>query len=161
MAGIVGIYRESGVVLPRSMFGHTPVYPPVTLLLLWPLTYLSMGQSAVAWLVTSATASAVALAMVLREARRQGLHWSLRLGMVAFAAGAPVLGYALDIGNVSPAVGALTTISLLMALRESHRSFLDCWGYGLPTPFGAVWLVRRRGRSAGCTGQVPQPFCCC
>ena len=151
MAGIVEIYRESGVVLPRSMFGHAPVYPPVTLLLLWPLTYLSMGQSAMAWLVTSAAASAVALAMVLREARRQGLHWSLRLGIAAFTAGAPVLGYALDIGNVSPAVGALAAISLLMALRESHRSRARLtWGLvaggislGLALcvkPHSAIWV---------------------
>jgi len=121
MPEIVEEYRKSGVVLPKNMFGHMPVYPPVTLLALWPLTYLSMDQSAVAWLFASMLAVGAATSMLLSEARAQELHWSNRMLLLAFTIGTPMLGYALDIGNVSPAVGALATISLLIAIRESQR----------------------------------------
>lgn len=121
IAEIVDEYKKSGVVLPRNMFGHMPVYPPVTLLALWPLTYVSMGQSAVVWLFASMCAVGASASVLLSEARAQGLHWSFRMLLLAFAIGTPMLGYALDIGNVSPAAGALATISLLIAIRESER----------------------------------------
>ncbi|HKO20774.1 MAG TPA: glycosyltransferase family 87 protein, partial [Acidobacteriaceae bacterium] len=121
IAEIVDEYKKSGVVLPKNMFGHMPVYPPVTLLALWPLTYMSMGQSSVVWLFASMCAVAAAASMLLSEARAQGLHWGFRMLLLAFAIGTPMLGYALDIGNVSPAVAALATVSLLIAIRESRR----------------------------------------
>ena len=163
---IIPIYGQSGVDLPRNMFGHMPVYPPVTLLALWPFTYLSMGHSAVIWLFSSMLAVAAAAAMLLAEARAQKLHWSVRLLLLAFVVGTPMLGYALDIGNVSPAVGALATISLLIAVKDSNRKKVErrwqslaagaaCLGAALCLkPHLAIWILVGIALICGKVGRV-------
>lgn len=163
---ILPLYRQSGVIPPKNMFGHMPVYPPATLLALWPFTYFSMGQSAVIWLFSSMLAVAASTAMLLAEARTQKLHWSLRLLLLAFVVGTPMLGYALDIGNVSPAVGALATISLLIAVRDSQRKAGErrwqslaagaaCLGAALCLkPHLAIWILVGIALICGKVGRV-------
>src|SRR5438105_6114771 len=149
---LMAIYHRDGVVLPRTTFGRMPVYPPPTLLVLWPLTYLPMGASADAWWVVSMAVTAAALAMLVGEARRQGLNWLYRLGLIAFTVASPMLGYTFNIGNVSPTVGALCTIALMLAVRESQAGAKagttawltagGCLGLALCLkPHMAVWIA--------------------
>ena len=101
------VYRRDGVVEQPDRYGSMPVYPPVTLQLIEPLTRLSMTTAARCWLGLSLTVYAAALAMLLGFARRESLSLPWRLALAAAAAAAPSFAYALEVGNASVAVTAL------------------------------------------------------
>jgi hypothetical protein len=111
------VYRRNGVVTPGKTFGRMPVYPPATLLVLAPLALLPMGSAAAVWFGLSLAAMALALGMVLREARARELGLGWRLGIIGVAAGSPLLGFALNIGNVSVAVAGLAIAASMLALQ--------------------------------------------
>ena len=44
------VFEANGIVVPQSWYAHAPVYPPVTLALLAPLTLLPMDVAVYFWL---------------------------------------------------------------------------------------------------------------
>jgi hypothetical protein len=162
-SAVTAIYHRDGVVAPHTSFGHMPVYPPVTLLVLWPLTYLDMGASAMAWWAISMGIVAAGIAMLTAEARRQELSWPYRAGLIAFAVSTPMLGYTLNIGNVSAAAGALCMIALMTAIRESQaRAEIwnglwiagGCLGLALCVkPHLALWVAAGIALACGAAGR--------
>ena len=154
------VYERDGVVLPSNTFGRMPVYPPVTLLVLAPLTGAPMGSAAAVWFGLSLGAMALGLAMVLREARARGLGLAWRLVIIGVAAGSPLLGFALNIGNVSVAVAGLAITAWMLALRplktEVHGHVLGGLALALACclkPHVTLWVAvgiavaaRRAGR---------------
>lgn len=156
------VYRRDGVVLPETTFGRMPVYPPVTLLVLAPLTCLPMGSAAATWFGLSLAAMALGLAMVLREARAWGLGLGWKGGIIGFAAGSPLLGCALNIGNVSVAVAGLAITAWMLALRplRSELWMRGCvlGGFALALaaclkPHVALWVALGIAVAAGQAGR--------
>ena len=119
-AGLQAVFHAQGVVPPANWFGHAPVYPPTTLALLAPLTFLPMVQAAYLVTLVSAGLFAFAVADLLRYA---GLRFDLppgwRAGVAALCAACPLFAFALTVGNLSvPA----TALSLLAFLRRERGS---------------------------------------
>ena len=125
--GLVTIFRRDSIAEPATWFSRSPVYPPVTLNLIAPLTSLPMPRAAQAWFALSLLAYASALALVLCAARRATLGRLWRMGILALAVANPMLAYALEVGNASVLTSALAVSAwmLLAPCRpEARRQWL-------------------------------------
>jgi hypothetical protein len=111
---IQNLFLANHVITPLHWFGHMPVYPPFTLAVLAPLTFVSMVAASYVWMAVSAALMACAIFLLCRTARNLfnlSLPW--RLMIVAACGAAPALGFGFEVVNVSVAVGALCIITIL------------------------------------------------
>lgn len=139
---IEGVFAANHVVAPETWYGHMPVYPPFTLAVLMPLTVFPMVQSAFVWIGLSGLLMAFAVVALCRASSRFfGLPVLGRLGIIVLCAAGPLLGFGVDMGNVSVAVSALCILAVL--LPEYLSSWIPAIALSagiLLKPHIAVWV---------------------
>jgi hypothetical protein len=136
------VFRDNGVVEPRSWYGHSPVYPPFTLALLAPLTALPMVKAIYVWCVFSAVCMGLAALTLLRAASRlYQLNLPLRLVLVGLIAASPLLEIGLELANVSVVSAALSIVAVALPRKTNP------WIRALPLvialflkPHIALWI---------------------
>ena len=140
---IARAFTWGGVVQPQSWFGHAPVYPPLTLALLAPLTVLPLWIAVYVWVLLSGVALAGAAAGLARfagEAFGLGRPW--RLMLVVAVAASPLAGFGLKLGNVS--VVAASLCILAVAAPAAGRLWPRALGLAVALmlkPHMALWVV--------------------
>lgn len=107
-AELTRVFKEGGVVKPESWYGHSPVYPPFTLLALSPLLLLPIVPAAYLWACLGYLAMALAAARLARYAGQFfGVPLGLRLLLIALMAASPLVSFGLDLANVSMVAACL------------------------------------------------------
>ena len=134
------VFSTGGVIQPANWFGHAAVYPPFTLALLTPLAACNMATAAWIWFIVSAALMALALAAMLRWSRDE-LQLPLWMRMIVLAAcvGCQLLGFGLEIGNVSTATAALCIFTFCSRKSVALRSIALAIAF-LLKPHMAIWL---------------------
>ncbi len=137
------VHRENGVVVPVSWFGHSPVYPPFTLLTLSPFLALSMVHAAYLWAALSYFAMGFAAYRLARYAARVfGLPLGLRLLLISLIAASPLVSFGLELANASVVAACLCIIAVTATEHQSswvHACQLT--GALLLKPHLALWIV--------------------
>jgi hypothetical protein len=140
--GIEAVFRANQTVLPRSWFGHAPVYPPFTLALLMPLAALPMVAASQVWLMFSALLLIAAAVSLMRYGAEEFALplWGRALIAVLFSVSPLTVG-ALALGNVSIAASAFSILAFTCRWRSA-------WACGallavalLLKPHLVVWIV--------------------
>ena len=150
------VFTWGGVAEPQTWFGHAPVYPPLTLALLAPLTLLPMWVAVYGWALLSGLAvagAAVALARFAGETFGLGRWW--RMALVVAVVAAPLVSFGLEMANVSVVVASLCILAV--ATPDRTRLWPRALGLGVALilkPHMAIWvlialLLVRSGRSLG------------
>ena len=148
MNNIEQVFRQNHVVTPVQWYGHMPVYPPFTLALLSPLASVGMVPAAYLWIAFSGLMMAVAMWLMLRASDDVfGLSLGWRVVIVVLWGASPLLGFGLEMGNVSVAVSALCIGVLYwfsvrgsnrvaaLPRRDSHWNEATVWG----RPAWQIW----------------------
>lgn len=140
---IAKVFTWGGVTEPLTWFGHAPVYPPMTLALLTPLTLLPMWAAVYAWVLMSAAALACAAASLARFAGEAfGLGRAWRLVLVVAVIAAPLASFGLELGNVSVMVASLSILAV--ARPEGARVWPRALGLAVALvlkPHMALWVL--------------------
>jgi hypothetical protein len=113
------VYVANGVVQPEKWYGHAPVYPWTTLALLSPLSAIPMVPAAYVLIVLSAALLGGAVAELMRYAANNlpmSLPW--RMAIAALCACGPLVGFGMDLGNVSVAASALCVLAFVRRNSE-------------------------------------------
>jgi hypothetical protein len=141
VTGVQRVFAEQGLAAPASWFGHLPVYPPFTLAVMAPLATLGAANAAWLWFILSAVLMSLALGAMLSFMRRElGLALGWRLGWLGLCVACPLLGFALEIGNVSVSVAALCMLGLFVREKIWLRSLCIALAL-LLKPHVALWVV--------------------
>lgn len=141
VTGVQRVFAEQGLAAPASWFGHLPVYPPFTLAVMAPLATLGAANATWLWFVLSAMLMALALGAMLSFMRRElGLALGWRLGWLGLCVACPLLGFALEIGNVSVSVAALCMLGLFLREKIWLRSLCIALAL-LLKPHVALWFL--------------------
>lgn len=112
------VFNSNAVVQPTAWYGHSPVYPWTTLAFLAPLTMLPMVPAAfVATILTGVLLACAVAALMYYGAIYFNLEIGWRIVVAALCVSGPLLGFAMDMGNVSAAACALCILAFV--LRES------------------------------------------
>jgi len=142
---LAAVFRSNNVVPPTSWYAHAPVYPPLTLAVIAPLTYIPMVPAVYVWMALSAVSlvfAAFTLAKVSGETFGLSRPW--RLLLIALFAASPLMSFGLEMCNVSPVVAALCIVAVAEPARPGEVSFLKaaalCVGLILK-PHLAVWVI--------------------
>jgi hypothetical protein len=128
-ANLQKVFVANGVVQPEKWFGHAPVYPWTTLALLSPLSALGMVPAAYVLVILSAVILAIAVAGLMRYAAasfNMGPVW--RVAIAGLCASGPLLGFGMDLGNLSVTASALCFLAFV---RRKH---------GTPFQSGSRWI---------------------
>ena len=137
------VHRKNGVVVPVSWYGHSPVYPPFTLLALSPFLLLSMVHAAYLWAVLCYLAMAVASYRLAHYAHAVfGLPLAPQLLLISLMAASPLVSFGLELANASVVAAALCIIALTATERQSSwmcATELTC--ALLLKPHLAFWVV--------------------
>jgi hypothetical protein len=118
IANLQKVFMANGVVQPENWYGHAPVYPWPTLAVLSPLAAVGMVPAIYALTILSGALLAGAIVALMRYAASNfdlGPGW--RIPIAGLCASGPLLGFGMDVGNVSVAVSALCFLAF--ALRKS------------------------------------------
>ncbi|MBS1816187.1 MAG: DUF2029 domain-containing protein [Acidobacteria bacterium] len=135
------VFHSDGVIEPATWFSHMPVYPPFTLAVLRPLAVFNMATASWIWFLLSAVLMAFALGAMLRWSREElGMPLGWRMLLLAICVACPLVGYALEVGNVSTAVSALAMLAYFLNGKSILRGVLLALAL-LLKPHLAVWLV--------------------
>ncbi len=124
LGNIRSVFAANRVVFPDNWFGHSPVYPPMTLTVLAPLTLVGMVPAVYGMAILSALLFAAALAALSRYAAESGCPFRGRVALAVLCASCPLFAFALSVGNVSVAASALAILSFV------RRSCGGTWRYG-------------------------------
>ncbi|HKO20132.1 MAG TPA: glycosyltransferase 87 family protein [Acidobacteriaceae bacterium] len=149
IANLKQVFNHNGVVQPAVWYGHAPVYPWTTLALLAPLTALPMIPATyVAILVTGALLACAVAALMYYSAKYFKLELVWRIIIAVLCVSGPLLGFAMNMGNVSAAVCALCVLAFAMREKVSKRSRVRRWMPGIALaiavllkPHLAVWCA--------------------
>jgi hypothetical protein len=139
-------FREGGVVQPVSWFGHSPVYPPFTLLALSPMLLLPLVPAAYLWACLSYLALAAASLRLARYAARTFcLPLGFRLLLIALMAASPLVSFGLSLANLSMVSAGLCIFAATSPSQPSAKSAWLC-AIGLAValllkPHLAFWMV--------------------
>ena len=142
------VFNSNAVVQPADWYGHAPVYPWTTLALLSPLTALPMVPAAfVAAMLTGVLLTCAVAALMYYGAKHFNLEIGWRVVIGALCVSGPLLGFAMNMGNVSAAACALCILAFVF--RESATARLSRARAWLPSaaltiavllkPHLAVW----------------------
>jgi hypothetical protein len=124
-ANIQNVFVANGVVQPEKWFGHAPVYPWTTLALLSPLAAMGMVPAAYVLTILSGALMAVAVAALMRYSADNfdmGPVW--RVALAILFASEPLVGFAINLGNVSVPATAFCILAFVWRKRDSP------WGNG-------------------------------
>ena len=118
VAALSQVIHLNGVVVPASWYGHSPVYPPFTLITLFPMLLFPMVPAAYFW----AGLSYIALtAASVRLARFAGHHFDvpswLRVLLICLISASPLVSFGLELANLS-VVAACLCIYAASAVAE-------------------------------------------
>lgn len=119
-ANIQSVYVANGVARPPELFGRAPVYPWTTLAFLSPL--VSMGMVPAAYLLTilSGALMAVAVAALMRYAASSfDMGPVRRVALAVLFASAPLVGFGINVGNVSVAASAFCILAFVWRQSDS------------------------------------------
>lgn len=120
MANIQQVFVANGVVQPPQWFGHAPVYPWTTLALLSPLASMGMVPAAYVLIVLSGALMIVAVAALMRYAANDfGMGPVWRVALAVLCASLPLIGFGINLGNVSVATSALCFLAFVRRNSES------------------------------------------
>ena len=162
IANLQHVFGSNAVVQPAAWYGHSPVYPWTTLSLLMPFTALPMVPAAfVATILIGVLLAGAVAALMYYGAKHFSMDVGWRVVMGALCGSGPLLGFAMNMGNVSAAACALCILAFVF--RESASEGLSrarAWGPSLALalalllkPHLAVWcglgmllLPERAGR---------------
>jgi len=163
IANLQRVFTQNGVVQPAVWYGHAPVYPWTTLAVLAPLTALPMIPAAyVAILLTGVLLSCAVGALMYYGAKYFELELVWRIIIAVLCVSGPLLGFAMNMGNVSAAACALCVLAFVTREGVSgRRGRVLAWTPGvalavavLLKPHLAVWcglgmlLLPERGARA-------------
>ncbi len=140
---IAKVFTWGGIAEPATWFGHGPVYPPVTLALLTPLTLLPMWVAVYTWVLLSGLALACAAASLARFAGENfGLGRVWRLVLVAAVVASPLSSFGLELGNVLIMVASLCLLAV--ATPAGARLWPRALGLAVALilkPHMALWVL--------------------
>lgn len=147
IANLQRVFNHNAVVQPAVWYGHAPVYPWTTLALLAPLTALPMVPATyVAILLTGALLGCAIAALMYYSAKYFKLELIWRIIIAVLCVSGPLLGFAMNMGNVSAAACALCVLAFVMRKNESGRKRVLAWIPGIALaiavllkPHLAVW----------------------
>ncbi len=140
---IAQIFTINGVTKPVSWYGHGPVYPPFTIVMLTPLAAIPMVSAVYLWSSFSAILLGCALGSLARVA---GEEFSLariwRVVLCVLGAAFPLSGFGLEMGNVSVVASSLC----ILAVTASPGSIRwpRALGLGIALilkPHLAIWVL--------------------
>jgi hypothetical protein len=142
-AEIERVFRAQGIGAPQSWFGHAPVYPPTTLVMLAPLTAAPVTWAAYGWTVVSAMLLGLAAVALFRSAEDCfGLSWRWRAVLAGLLAAGPLVSFALGVGNLSVAAAALSLLAFLRRKRGSVWGNAGCLALAVVLkPHLAIWVA--------------------
>lgn len=141
--GLGLVFQQNHVVPPASWYGHAPVYPPFTLVLLMPMLLLPMIPAAYVWASLSYLAVALASLRLTRYADAQfGLPLIFRLLIIALMAGSPLINFGLNLANLSVIASCLCIFAVTGPPQQSSRwKATALLGALLLKPHLAIWVV--------------------
>lgn len=120
VANIQKVFVANGVVQPPKWFGHAPVYPWTTLALLSPLAPMGMVAAAYVLTILSGALMVVAVAALMRYAANNfGMGPVWRMALAILCASFPLVGFGMNLGNVSVAASAFCFLAFVWRDRES------------------------------------------
>ena len=162
-ANLQRVFQAQGIAPPPSWYGHAPVYPPMTVAMLVPLTFLSMAQAAYLMTAVYALLMVCAVCAVLRYGEETfGLTLGWKAVIVAMFAMAPLLAFGLSVGNPSIPAAALCMLAFVRRSRGWVWGSAIALGLALLLkPHLALWMLvamallpERRGRAVAWRGAV-------
>ena len=113
-ANIQHVFVANGVVQPEKWFGHAPVYPLTTLAFLYPLALIGMVPAAFVLTILSGTLMAVAVTALMRySANNFGMGSVWRMAIAILCASLPLIGFGMNLGNVSVAASAFCILAFV------------------------------------------------
>jgi hypothetical protein len=143
LSNIRAMFVQAGIVVPGSWFGRAPVYPPVTLMLFFPVTWISLVHALFLleglWLAFLA----VAVAVLMRYAgSRFGVSLPGRAVLAICFVASPYLLAALILGNLC--IPAICLAICAFVLREHRWPWLPAAALALAIalkPHATFWVL--------------------
>jgi Glycosyltransferase family 87 len=136
---VTAVLRANGVTPPPTAYGHNAVYPPFTLALLVPITFIPLIPAVKLWAFAGCVAFSIALSALAQTAGEEfALGRGGRFLLIFFAVAYPVFTYATITQNVSLMASALA----LLAITGDDRTWLRSAGLAvalLLKPHLAIW----------------------
>jgi hypothetical protein len=153
ITNIGAIYSAAGISKPLDWFGHMPVYPPFTMALLQPFGALGLSISFAAWMTLSCLLWTAAVTILARAAHRD-FHAGAtgQLLVIALCAIYPLTPFAMEMGNCSLIVSALSIIALMGQGRPWTR-WASLGVALLLKPHLALWALVALLLSSGTRGR--------
>ena len=142
---IAAVFQANHVIPPVSWYAHAPVYPPFTLAVITPLTFIPMIQAVYLWVILTGVALALACFLLARAAAEMFLisrPW--RLLLIALFAASPLLSFSVEMCNVSAVVSALCIMAVISKANTSRFAYYDAAALALGLllkPHLAIWVV--------------------
>jgi hypothetical protein len=124
LANIQQVFVANGVVQPPNWFGHAPVYPWTTLAFLSPLAWVGMVPACyILTILSGALMAAAAVALMRYAANSFDLGPAWRVVLAVLFTAEPLVGFGINMGNVSVAASALCMLAFLW--REPGTPWIE------------------------------------
>ena len=136
---VIAVLTANGVIPPPTAYGHNAVYPPFTLTLLAPLTFLPLVPAIWLWCIAGCVAIAAAFSALAQAAGDEfGLRRRSRFALILIAVVCPLFSFAAITQNVSLMAIALS----LLVVTSRDRIWLRSIALALALllkPHVALW----------------------